>query len=182
MKIYTKTGDKGTTQLWGGKRVSKGDVQVEAYGCLDELNASLGVAAAHNSPQVPVIAQLITHTQNQLFVIGAHVASASLEARQKLPAFSPESVSFLEGWIDQQEGYLPPLTQFIIPGGSLLAAHLHVARTICRRAERALIRAQLPECDVFVVYLNRLSDALFVAARTANHYYGVRDRLYEHQQ
>ncbi|MFN2382754.1 MAG: cob(I)yrinic acid a,c-diamide adenosyltransferase [Gemmatimonadota bacterium] len=165
MKIYTRTGDTGDTALFGGGRVSKSDPRVAAYGDLDELNAWLGVARAHR-PIADADAAL-ARVQQELFVVGAILATPN-PARRKGDRFllDPVWIDALEGEIDGWEAGLPPLTAFILPGGSPAAAALHAARTVCRRAERAVIglgAADLPA--TLVPYLNRLSDWLFVCAR-----------------
>ena len=132
MKIYTKTGDDGETGLWGGLRVAKDTIRVQAYGTVDECNAAIGVVRAAGVP-AELDAILMT-VQNQLFVVGADLATPGQAA--KIPRVSDSDVTVLEQAIDQFEALLPPLTQFILPGGTLAAAHLHLARTICRRAER----------------------------------------------
>lgn len=167
MKIYTKTGDKGDTGLFGGGRVSKTHPRVEAYGDVDELNAWLGLARA--SLGVP-LAPMVEQIQRDLFALGARLADPShrIADRVTKAAISPDDVSRLEGWIDQLEQELPPLRRFILPGGSQAGAALHVARTVCRRAERAMVALGGVDAEL-LVYVNRLSDLLFVMARAANH-------------
>ena len=168
MKIYTKTGDDGTTGLIGGSRVLKNDSRIECYGTVDELNAVVGLAAVH--AKEPLLLQLRA-VQAELFVIGAQLAVPDEGARNiSLPNLSESSIARLEGEIDLAEAALAPLRSFILPGGSELAARLHLARTVCRRAER-LIVAPNPHGSaraLIVTYLNRLSDWLFVQARAAN--------------
>lgn len=172
MKIYTKTGDRGETSLFGGARVRKDDSRIEAYGTVDELSSFIGVARAvwpssSFDPQLRII-------QSDLFDIGAHLASPGIS---RFAGPDAARVASLEQAIDAMESELAPLTSFILPGGSLAAAQLHVARTVCRRAERLVVA--LRESDdatkASVTYLNRLSDFLFVAARFANHVHGVAD-------
>jgi cob(I)alamin adenosyltransferase len=166
VKIYTRTGDDGTTGLWGGQRVPKDALRVEAYGTVDECNAALGVARA--SGVDPALDQLLNHLQNQLFVVGADLATPGETTR--IARVGEAEVAELEQAIDAHEEQLEALRQFILPGGSLAAAHLHLARTICRRAERATIslaRTEVINTQV-ITYLNRLSDLLFVLARVAN--------------
>jgi cob(I)alamin adenosyltransferase len=173
MKIYTKTGDDGETGLWGGLRVAKDTIRVQAYGTVDECNAAIGVVrAAGVAAELDTILIII---QNQLFVVGADLATPGHAA--KIPRVGDSDVTVLEQAIDQFEAILPPLTQFILPGGNLAAAHLHLARTICRRAERHVVSLAREEAcsPVISMYLNRLSDFLFVAARAANHLAGVTD-------
>lgn len=180
MRIYTKTGDDGTTGLLGAGRVSKDAIRVEAYGTVDELNAALGVARALglDSDADARVARL----QEELFVLGSALADPS-PAGPFHRAIAARHVEELEAAIDRLEGDLPPLTRFILPGGSPPAAQIHLARTICRRAERlAVALSHRPDEDVpavVVMYLNRLSDLLFVLARAVNHRAGVPDILWE---
>ncbi len=171
MKIYTRTGDAGGTGLFGGGRVSKDDVRVEAYGDVDELNAVLGVVRA--SSPLPRIDDLLLTVQRDLFAIGALLATPDREKmEQHLSKASLDSkrITELERAIDACDEDLEPLKSFILPGGSEKAAALHFARTVCRRAERHVVKlnreAAIP--DLVVVYLNRLSDLLFTLARLAN--------------
>jgi cob(I)alamin adenosyltransferase len=167
MKIYTRTGDSGETSLFGGSRVAKNDPRIEAYGTIDELNSTVGVARA-SWPSSPIDKQL-SAIQSDLFDIGAHLAAPG---NDRFAGVEPRRIEELERAIDAMESELPPLTSFIIPGGSLAAAQLHVARTVCRRAERRVVAL---EDTATVAYLNRLSDYLFVAARYANRGHGVPD-------
>ena len=171
MKIYTKTGDEGLTGLFGGGRVSKDDPRVEAYGDVDELNAVLGVVRAVE--MMPRIDEVLVPVQRDLFSIGALLATPDLEKmRQHLAKaqIDEDRIAELEGRIDECDRELEPLRAFIVPGGTPKAAALHVARTVCRRAERRVILLQreheIPQ--IVVVYLNRLSDLLFTLARVAN--------------
>lgn len=172
MKIYTRTGDSGETSLFGGGRIAKDDARIEAYGTIDELNAFLGVARA-SWPSSPIDAQL-ERVQSDLFDIGAFLASPGSDRFRSIAA--PRIVQ-LEHAIDAMESELVALTGFIVPGGSAAAAHLHVARTVCRRAERRVIALNdpSPQMQTTIAYLNRLSDYLFVAARLANAKHGVKD-------
>ncbi len=168
MKIYTKTGDDGTTGLIGGGRVSKGDRRINCYGTIDELNASIGLAAV--TADLRLVA-LLREVQNDLFVVGSHLATpAESEHRAALPALDDGIIHRLEMEIDAAEATLPPLRNFILPGGSETGARLHLARTICRRAERLLVdyAEDRPVPATIITYLNRLSDWLFVHARFAN--------------
>ena len=160
MKIYTRTGDHGETSLFGGTRVPKNDPRIEAYGTVDELNSFLGLARAAELP--PQVDDVLHQVQMDLFDIGAHLASPGSD---RFPDVDPSRIAELEEAIDAMERELAPLTGFILPGGTLAASQLHVARTVCRRAERCVIA--LDE-EPTVAYLNRLSDYLFVAARFAN--------------
>lgn len=171
-KIYTKTGDKGSTGLLSGERVSKADSLVNAYGTVDELNAVLGIARSHHQA-ADKLGVILATLQNQLLECGADMGSGSATATR----INDEYVSQFETWIDELQGEMEPLKNFIIPGGHITASHLHHARTICRRAERmAVAAAGQRELDgVIVRYLNRLADLLFVLARYANHVNGVTD-------
>ena len=176
MKIYTKTGDAGTTGLFGGPRVPKDDTRVEAYGDVDELNAVLGMARAVEV--MPRVDEVLVPIQRDLFAIGALLATPDREkmAQHLEKARIDDSrIAELERAIDDGEEELEPLRAFILPGGSQKAAMLHLARTVCRRAERRVVRLQrdveLP--PLAVIYLNRLSDLLFTLARVANRRGGV---------
>ena len=172
MKIYTRTGDHGQTSLFGGARVAKNDARIEAYGTVDELSSHIGVV---RTTPVPSDVDAILHqVQLDLFEVGAHLASPGTS---RFPGVDAARVEELERAIDAMERELAPLTTFILPGGSSSAAHLHVARTVCRRAERLVVALQdeSPATVSTIVYLNRLSDYLFVAARFANRRAGVDD-------
>ncbi len=179
MKIYTKTGDDGTTGVLGPDRLSKSDDRIEAYGAVDELNAALGVARSLPAPQD--LSPVLSRVQDDLFLIGAALADTSAEGRFR-GVLRPEQVETLEQAIDHFELALDPLTHFIVPGGAPAAAQLHLCRTICRRAERrvvALARHASPAIPPeLVVYLNRLSDLLFVMARYVNKCANVPDILW----
>lgn len=176
MKIYTRTGDDGSTSLFGGSRVQKNDPLVEAYGTVDELNSTVGMARALSMP--PEIDVVLERVQRELFVLGAEVASGPrAAAKLKMKLLGDEHVARLEQAIDAAEQGLSPLKSFILPGGCPAASALHVARTVARRAERLLVPLsnQQQVRPLLVVYLNRLSDLLFVLARRANHLAGVSD-------
>lgn len=171
MKIYTKTGDEGLTGLFGGGRVSKDDPRVEAYGDVDELNAFIGVARA--AELMPRIDEVLVPVQRDLFSLGALLATPDREKMHdhlKKAQIDDARIRELELAIDACDRELEPLRAFIVPGGTPKAAALHVARTVCRRAERRVIHLQkeveIPQ--IVVVYLNRLSDLLFTLARVAN--------------
>lgn len=171
MKIYTRTGDSGDTGLFGGGRVPKDDPRVEAYGDVDELNAVIGMARSAES--MPRVDEVLVPIQRDLFSIGALLATPDVEKMQSHLAkarIGDERIAELEHAIDACDQELEPLKAFILPGGTQKAAALHVARTVCRRAERRVIHLQreveLPQ--IVVVYLNRLSDLLFTLARLAN--------------
>lgn len=177
-KIYTKTGDKGTTGLFGGQRVAKTDQRIVAYGTIDELNAAIGLVAAMHKAEVARLNQaevleLLHQIQRQLFDIGAHLATPAVSGQSittSLPHLSDEAITTLEQSIDQMTTKLPELRQFILPGGSLISSQVHLARTICRRAERTIIRLgeQVPIDPLIIKYCNRLSDWLFTLARCYN--------------
>ena len=173
-KIYTRTGDKGDTALGDGSRRSKSDPRVDADGTVDELNATVGVARLHAGPDLPDMDAALSRVQNDLFDLGADLCrpNMSKDAEAEYPPLRMASaqVDRLEQEIDAMNGDLEPLRSFILPGGSALAAHLHVSRTVARRAERLAVElAQTEEVgDPAIKYLNRLSDWFFVAARCAN--------------
>ena len=171
MKIYTKTGDSGDTGLFGGGRVPKSHPRVEAYGDVDELNACLGMARAVE--MMPRVDEVLVGIQRDLFAIGALLATPDREKMKRhleKANVGDARVAELERAIDQGDAELEPLTSFIVPGGTPKAAALHVARTVCRRAERRVIAIMTDEeiPAIVVVYLNRLSDLLFTLARVAN--------------
>jgi cob(I)alamin adenosyltransferase len=176
MKIYTKTGDDGQTGLFGGERTFKNDPRVEAYGSVDETNACLGVA--RSTGLAADVDLTLARVQAQLFVLGAELATPPAHrSRLRLPLLAAEDATALEVDIDRLEQGLPALTSFVLPAGTAAASALHHARTVCRRAERAVVAvreaaAVRPE---LVIYLNRLSDLLFVMARHQNHAAGVAD-------
>jgi cob(I)alamin adenosyltransferase len=168
MKIYTKTGDEGETSLLAGGRVRKNNIRVEAYGTVDELNSCLGLARSFDLPaQADAWLEIV---QNDLFTLGADLATPQDAKADWLVRVKVEQVTPLESWIDAMDADLPPLKNFILPGGTSGAGALHLARTICRRAER--IAVQLGEEDTIntlvIMYLNRLSDFLFTLARWVN--------------
>jgi cob(I)alamin adenosyltransferase len=168
MKIYTKTGDTGDTSLFGGKRVPKSTPRIDAYGTVDELNAQLGVVRALKPPME--IENILKELQNQLFDLGADLATPLDVDSLKIHRMRQEHIDHLEKIIDRLETRLVPLQAFILPGGQLTSAELHVARTVCRRAER-LVDALGRSEDIgkfALIYLNRLADLLFVVARYAN--------------
>jgi len=182
LKIYTKTGDDGTTGLFGGQRVNKDSLRIECYGTVDELNSAIGVARSHG---LPTTHDLLADTlQQQLFVLGADLATPHSHQSKKfsIPRVTATDVECLESEIDRLEGGLPPLKSFILPGGTPSGAALHLARTICRRAERSAVtlRHQEPEIGHLpVTYLNRLSDLLFVFARAVNHAAGIEEHPWQ---
>ena len=170
MKIYTRTGDAGETSLFGGKRVSKKDRRIDAYGTIDELNSFIGLARA-TWPDSPIDRQL-DHIQSDLFDIGAQLAAPG---NDRFTGVEASRAADLEEAIDAAEQELARLTNFILPGGTVAAAQLHVARTVCRRAERIIVSLGTDAPSSTLIYLNRLSDFLFVAARFANRHLGADD-------
>jgi cob(I)alamin adenosyltransferase len=177
LKIYTKTGDDGTTGLQGGKRVPKSDLRIIAYGAIDEANSSLGVALSCNIDAD--IKELLTKIQNELFVAGSDLSDPDLKKSKN--RVTEQMVENLEKNIDRFEAELNPLTNFILPGGHQIAAHLHMARTITRRAETSIVSLSKNEqinssCQK---YLNRLSDLLFVLARVVNKRNGTSDIVWK---
>ncbi|EMB17454.1 cob(I)yrinic acid a,c-diamide adenosyltransferase [Rhodopirellula europaea] len=194
MKIYTRTGDSGTTGLFGGPRVAKDDTRIEAYGTVDELNATLGqVRSALKEPAgqtlkandgLSELDARIAQVQHELFSIGAELASPHPD-QFDLRVIGQPHIQRIEDWIDDAEQQLPPLKQFILPGGSVLASHVHLSRAVCRRAERRVIsladavQTETPISDSVIIYLNRLSDWLFVVSRLVNQILNVPDQIWE---
>lgn len=180
-RIYTRTGDDGSTGLFGGGRVAKDDRRVEAYGAVDELNAAIGVAVAELT-DTPLRPRLL-RVQSDLFTLGSHLATPRSDspAATHLPELPEARPAEMEQWIDEADEELPPLRAFILPGGGRAAAALHYARTVCRRAERRVVTlaAQEPVQPAIVVYLNRLSDLLFAFARLATKRAGGTDERWE---
>jgi cob(I)alamin adenosyltransferase len=171
MKIYTKTGDAGNTSLIGGTKVSKSHVRIEAYGTVDELNSYIGLCkdllADKNSNST------LQEIQDRLFTIGSALAcDPEKETKMKIPDLKEEDITLLENEIDKMNDALPPMKSFILPGGHPTVSHLHVARCICRRAERCCVRLQIEKNEIEPIipkYLNRLSDYLFILARYSGH-------------
>jgi len=172
-KIYTRTGDDGTTALGSGRRVAKYDLRVEAYGTLDEANAAIGLARLHTGDRLPVLDAMLARIQNDLFDLGADLCfpDETKDARGRLQVTDAQ-VARLEGEIDALNQELAPLRSFVLPGGTPAASYLHLARTISRRAERLIValaaRKDETVGEAALRYINRLSDFLFVAARSAN--------------
>lgn len=173
MKIYTKTGDKGDTSLFGGQRVPKDALRIETYGTVDELNSVLGIVRAENKDSE--INKVLAQVQERLFELGADLATPRSVKSKSVRRIEPKDAHHLEKLIDSLEVHLKPLKRFILPGGTPVAARIHFARTVCRRAERSVVRLSRNE-DIgedITIYLNRLSDLLFVLARYSNHLAGV---------
>ena len=181
MKLYTRTGDDGTTGLFSGARVSKDHPRIEAYGTVDELNAVLGLVLAacdrtHAFEQR--VHEVVSVLQSRLFDIGADLATPEGAKQQaRIHRIDDEDVAEAEGWIDEMEAANPPLRSFVMPAGTELAARLHLARTVCRRAERTIISLGSiePVGEPLLRYMNRLSDLFFAMARRANHERGIPD-------
>lgn len=176
IKIYTKTGDKGETSLFTGQRIQKNDPFIEALGTVDECNSALGIAVSfmRSEPDLNPITEQIEFIQHALFDVGAALATPRTKAlnhKIEKTRFDHDGIELLEKWIDSMEEILPELTNFILPGGHPSGAMLHLARSICRRAERTVIPLNRSSdvSDNVMIYLNRLSDYLFVASRYVNH-------------
>lgn len=172
MKIYTKTGDNGSTALFGGTRVPKDHIRIEAYGTIDELNSYIGMIRDQEIPSLET--QTLLVIQHDLFTLGAMLATDPQKARLKngqerlnIPKITAETIDFLEGEIDRMEQNLPPMTHFILPGGHTTVSFCHIARCVCRRAERLSVQLNREEAvePEILMYINRLSDYLFVLAR-----------------
>jgi cob(I)alamin adenosyltransferase len=179
-KIYTRGGDAGQTSLSGGQRVPKNSLRVSAYGTVDELNSAIGVALAFGL--CDRLAETLPGIQNELFHLGSDLSFLEEDkAQYTIPQIEPRHVERLEALIDEMTAVVGPLQNFILPGGSPGSAHLHVARTVCRRAEREVIALSREEAvgPLVIQYLNRLSDALFVMARYENHDRGVAEPLWD---
>ena len=171
MKIYTKTGDKGTTSLIGGTKVSKAHVRIDAYGTVDELNSYIGLCKDLLSDKNNTL--ILQEIQDRLFTIGSALAcDPEKETKMKIPDLKEEDITLLENEIDKMNDTLPPMTSFILPGGHPTVSHLHISRCICRRAERCCVRLEIEKNEVDPIipkYLNRLSDYLFILARYSGH-------------
>lgn len=178
MKIYTRNGDRGETSLFGGGRLPKDALRIETYGTVDELNSALGIARAWR-PQKE-LDLVLARIQNELFTLGADLATPEDKLSGNVQRIRQDHITALEQFIDSVDGRLKPLSSFVLPGGSHVAAQLHLARTICRRAERLVVKLSReekigPSC---LVYLNRLSDLLFVLARFANQLDRIEETLW----
>lgn len=187
-RIYTRAGDDGSTGLVGGARVKKNDLRIAAYGTVDELSSFIGVArsylstSAQGDQAVQRLDAWLAWTQDALFNLGAQLATPAEKRWENMPLVNPDDAKLLEGAIDDAQSQLPALANFIHPGGQLPGAFLHVARTVCRRAERELVTLRDAEPEISadcVRYLNRLSDALFVWARWINQRLGVPEHIWD---
>jgi len=185
-RIYTKRGDAGETSLSGGQRVAKDSARIEAYGAIDELNAFLGLATVSCGEQAKLaaLATILRRVQHELFNLGSILATLPEDVHPKQPRVTDAEVAQLEREIDSMNEDLRPLRSFVLPGGTRLNAELHVARTVCRRAERLLVALARTESvpPEVVRYLNRLSDAMFVWSRWVNHTLGVAEVMWEPNQ
>ena len=187
-KVYTKVGDKGSTRLVGGREVSKGEPRIEAYGTVDELNAVVGLSRTFNGSSqsdpevVEKIDSMLKTVQNALFRVGSDLATLPEDRWEGMERPNDDDISELESWIDEVNATLPPLKEFILPGGGRVGAFLHQARTVCRRVERQVVRLgqDNPDSTATVLrYLNRLSDFLFVLGRWAAQAHGEEEYLWE---
>ena len=169
MKIYTKTGDQGTTGLFGGKRVPKDDLRIETYGTIDELNSWIGLV--RDQPVNQSREEILIHIQDRLFTIGSILATDPGNTKVKIPALLEEDITTLEKAIDAMDAELPPMRFFVLPGGHQSVSHGHIARTVCRRAERLTISLSRQEevQPIVIKYLNRLSDYIFMLCRKMAH-------------
>jgi cob(I)alamin adenosyltransferase len=183
-RVYTKAGDQGQTSLVGGQKVSKASPRVECYGAVDELNAALGLVrtALDDSPAAATLLPIVARLQNELFNLGAELATPDAERRARAPAVEARHVEALEADLDRLNDELPELRSFVLPGGGWPSSYLHLARTICRRAERLVVALAAGGESVgeqAIPYLNRLSDALFVFGRWAARAEGHDEPLWE---
>jgi len=179
MKVYTRTGDNGKTSLFGGSRVLKDTQRIEAYGSVDELNAHIGAVRSLTLP--PDVDRVLERVQQHLFILGADLATPPVRGTAKIVRIESRHVEFLERSIDHMDASLPALRQFILPAGSRTVAELHVARTVCRRAERRIVQLSR-KSDIGtmpIVYINRLSDLLFVATRYVNKFEGGDEKTWD---
>lgn len=184
-RIYTKTGDEGETSLVGGQRVAKDAPRLECYGTVDELNCFVGAAAVTaREAGLSELAAILERIQHELFNLGSILATEPADVGPKQPRITAEEVRQLEAEMDRMNESLPPLRSFVLPGGTRLNAELHVCRTVCRRAERAVValRRTGPVDPVDIHYLNRLSDAFFVYSRWANQQLGAPEVLWQPNQ
>ena len=169
MKIYTKTGDKGETSLLGGTRVSKNHIRIEAYGTVDELNSHIGLIRDQNMDEHSK--NILIEIQDRLFTIGSYLASDPEKSKVKIPQLKEEDIALLEKEIDNMNESLPEMRSFVLPGGHTTVSYCHIARCVCRRAERCVVYLSQSSTvsDLVIKYLNRLSDYLFVLARKISH-------------
>jgi cob(I)alamin adenosyltransferase len=183
MKIYTKTGDLGTTSLLGGTRVDKYENQIEAYGSVDELNAHLAywmdLLNLNDADKWRNITSFIDQIQRELFTIGSHLANDGTKSGIKLPEINLDLITQMEQNMDKMNEVVPAMTHFVLPGGHTLISYAHICRTVCRRAERRVVAIQeLPHLDKIIMFLNRLSDWIFVTSRYLNHQLHLPENLW----
>lgn len=181
-KIYTRTGDKGETGLVGGKRIRKDALRVQAYGDIDELNSWLGLVRTHSEKDKrDTLTAQLAQIQNELFDLGSELATPDGESYPGMVTMQNDQVVRLEHWIDQAASHVPELKSFVLPGGTELNGLLHIARTVCRRAERNIISLATKEkvSDTVLAYVNRLSDLFFALARTEAHTSGAQEFLWQ---
>ncbi|MCW3118471.1 MAG: cob(I)yrinic acid a,c-diamide adenosyltransferase [Chitinophagaceae bacterium] len=176
-KIYTKTGDKGTTSLIGGTKIPKSHLRIEAYGTIDELNSYIGLCRDLVSNEQS--RKILSEIQDRLFTIGSSLACDPVkDPKMKIPDLKETDIALLESEIDIMNEKIPPMKNFILPGGHIAVSHLHIARCICRRAERCVVRLEIEKHEtepVILKYLNRLSDYLFILARYTGHQLGIEE-------
>ncbi len=179
MKIYTKTGDKGTTSLVGGTRVSKASLRIEAYGTVDELNSYIGLV--RDQPVNELRRDLLKEIQDRLFTVGSILASEPEQTKKIIPDLHEADIKLLESEMDTIDAVVPPLRAFVLPGGHQSVSFCHVARTVCRRAERIIItlNGQQPVDILAIKYLNRLSDYLFMLSRLMTHELGSEEVVWK---
>jgi cob(I)alamin adenosyltransferase len=175
MKVYTKTGDKGMTSLVGGTRISKSDIRLEAYGTVDELNSYIGLL--RDQPVNEERRELLKEIQDRLFTVGSHLASEVDQKRRILPDLLETDITLLETEMDQIDRQVPTLRAFVLPGGHVSVSYGHIARTVCRRAERGVVALMQTEAveEMVVRYLNRLSDYLFMLCRAMTYELGIEE-------
>lgn len=178
MKVYTKTGDKGTTSLFGGKRVLKSDIRIEAYGTSDELNSWIGLIRSQNIKENHI--KTLLNIQDKIFTLGAQLASDPSKPKLKTPKIQETHIEYLEKEIDNMEENLTPMSNFTLPGGNDVVSYCHIARTVCRRCERLIIQlSQITEIDELIIkYTNRLSDYLFVLSRVLTKELDVQEKYW----
>jgi cob(I)alamin adenosyltransferase len=182
-RVYTRRGDTGQTSLAGGQRLPKNDLRIEAYGTVDELNSFIGLAR-ESARELPELDRILRRVQHELFNLGSILATLPEDVHPKQARITAAESEQLEREIDRMNEGLPPLRSFVLPGGSRINAELHICRTVCRRAERVIVAlaATTGVDEAILKYLNRLSDALFVWSRWANHQLGVPETLWEPNQ
>jgi cob(I)alamin adenosyltransferase len=175
MKIYTKTGDTGSTSLFGGRRVSKADLRIDTYGTVDELNSYIGLLRDQEVNKIRK--EVLVEIQDRLFTVGSILATEPGNTKVKVPALTEADIQYLEKEIDTMESALPAMTSFVLPGGHVSVSFCHIARTVCRRAERLAValHASEPINELVIKYLNRLSDYLFVLSRKMSRELGAEE-------